>query len=114
MYKETMSVERFGQIRRFLRFDDKRTREFRLQTDHMAAFIDIWDLFILNCKKWYSPHECVTIDEQLVPFKGRCRFFQYISTKPGKYGIKIFWLCDSITTMASTEVFILVDNQVKK
>ena len=38
MYKATMSVERFEDIRRFLRFDDKRTREFRLQTDHMAAF----------------------------------------------------------------------------
>ena len=97
MYKATMSVERFEDIRRFLRFDDKRTREFRLQTDHMAAFRYIWDLFISNCKKWYSPHECVTIDEQLVPFKGRCKFLQYILTKPGKYGIKIFWLCDSIT-----------------
>ena len=97
MYKATMSVERFEDIRRFLRFDDKRTREFRLQTDHMAAFRYIWKLFISNCKKWYSPHECVTIDEQLVAFKGRCRFLQYIPTKPGKYGIKIFWLCDSIT-----------------
>ena len=28
MYKATMSVERFEDIRRFLTFDDKRTREF--------------------------------------------------------------------------------------
>ena len=72
--KATMSVERFEDIRRFLRFDNKRTREFRLQTGHMAAFRYIWDIFISNSKKWYSPHECVTVDEQLVPFKGRCRF----------------------------------------
>ena len=32
-----------------------------------------------------------------MPFKGRGRFLQYIPTKPGKYGIKIFWLCDSTT-----------------
>ena len=97
MYKATISVERFEDIRRFLTFDDKRTREFCLQTDHMAAFRYIWDLFISNCEKWYSPHKCVTIDEQLVPFKGQCRFLQYIPTKPGKCSIKIFWLYDSIT-----------------
>ena len=38
MYKATMSVKRFEDIRRFLRFDDKRTRKFCLQTDHMTAF----------------------------------------------------------------------------
>ena len=97
MYKAAMSVERFEDILRFLRFEDKRTREFHLQTDHMAAFGNIWDLFVSNFKKQHSPHECVAINEPLVPFKRRCRFLQYIPTKPGKYGIKIFWLCDSIT-----------------
>ena len=48
MYKETMSVERFEDIRRLLRFDHKRTRKFRLQTDQMAAFRYIWDLFVSN------------------------------------------------------------------
>ena len=96
-YKATMSVERFEDIRRFMRFDDKRTRAVRLQTDHMAAFRYIWHLFISNCSKWYYPSECVTIDEQLVPYRGRCKFIQYMPSKPGKYGIKIFWLCDSTT-----------------
>lgn len=95
IYKATMSVERFEEIRRFLRFDDKRTREFRLQTDHLAAFRYIWDLFIGNCRKSYRPSDCVTVDEQLVPFRGRCKFIQYMPAKPSKYGIKIFWVCDS-------------------
>ena len=51
MYKATKFVERFEEIRRFLRFEDKRTREFRLQTDHMAAFRYIWDLIISKCEK---------------------------------------------------------------
>ena len=38
IYKAAMSVERLEDIRRFLRFDDKRTKKFNLQTDHMAAF----------------------------------------------------------------------------
>ena len=92
-----MSKERFEDIRRFLRFDDKRTREFRLQTDQMAAFRFIRDLFTSNCTKWYCSHECVIIDEQLVLFKKQCRFLQYVPSKPGKYGIKSFWLFNSIT-----------------
>lgn len=38
MYKTTMGLSRFEEILRFLRFDDKRTQDYRLQTDHMAAF----------------------------------------------------------------------------
>ncbi len=35
------------------------------------------------------------MDEQLVPFRGRCSFIQYIQAKPDKYGLKLFWLVDS-------------------
>lgn len=55
----------------------------------------IWDLFIVNCKQRFVPNDCVTIDEQLLPFRGRCKFLQYTPSKPAKYGIKIFWLCDA-------------------
>ena len=34
-------------------------------------------------------------DEQLVTFRGRCPFHQYMPSKPGKYGIKIWAVCDS-------------------
>ena len=36
-------------------------------------------------------------DEQLCPFRGRCSFIQYIPTKPAKYGLKVFWICDAET-----------------
>ena len=94
MYKATMAVGRFEDIRRTLRFDDKRTRAFRLETDHMAAFRYVWDLFLVNCRQ-FIPSDCVTVDEQLVPFRGRCKFLQYMPSKPAKYGLKIFWVCDA-------------------
>ena len=37
----------------------------------------------------------MTVDEQLVPFKGNCPFTQYVKTKPAKYGIRIWWAVDS-------------------
>ncbi|XP_056880212.1 piggyBac transposable element-derived protein 4-like [Takifugu flavidus] len=95
IYKATMGVGRYENIRRFLRFDDRRTRALRLETDHMAAFRYVWECFLDKCRRRFIPSDCVTIDEQLVPFRGRCRFLQYMPSKPAKYGLKIFWMCDA-------------------
>lgn len=100
MYRATMSESRFQDLTRVLRFDDKRTRADRLKTDHMAAFRHVWDLFIKNCRRSLIPSENLTIDEQLVGFRGRCKFTQYMPNKPAKYGIKIFWLCDADSAYA--------------
>ncbi len=37
----------------------------------------------------------VTIDEAMIPFKGRLRFKQYMKDKPTKWGIKVFVLADA-------------------
>jgi len=34
------------------------------------------------------------VDEHLLVFRGKCPFRQYIPTKPGKYGIKVWVLAD--------------------
>ena len=44
------------------------------------------------------PGESLTVDEQLIPNRGRFIFRQYIPNKDRKYGIKMFWCCDSNTT----------------
>ena len=43
----------------------------------------------------FVPGPNLTVDEQLVMFRGRCVFHQYMPSKPGKYGIKIWAICDS-------------------
>lgn len=80
-----------------LRFDDKETRTSRKEKDPLAPIRDVWDLFERSLKRHYSPGHFLTIDEQLVPFRGRCKFRMYIPSKPDKYGLKIYWLCDSET-----------------
>ena len=100
MYRATKAVRRYEDIQKLLRFDDKRVRAVRLKTDHMAAFRHIWELFLSNCRTTFIPSECVTIDEQLVPFRGRCKFKQNMPIKLAKYGIKIFWWCDSFMPFA--------------
>ena len=56
---------------------------------------DIFEEFISNCGKYYIPGEYITIDEQLLGFRGRCSFRLYNSSKPAKYGINIIRVCDS-------------------
>jgi len=45
----------------------------------------------------FNPGRDVTVDEQLVPFKGRCKFKQYMPKKTAKYGLKI-WVISDVTT----------------
>lgn len=43
----------------------------------------------------------MTIDEKLGEFRGRYNFIQYITSKPAKYGIKVFALFDAKTYCTS-------------
>ncbi|KAF2884476.1 hypothetical protein ILUMI_21693 [Ignelater luminosus] len=65
----------FQEIMKFLRFDIRAFRRERLQHDKFALVSG----------------ENITVDEQLFPTKVRCRFTQYMSNKPDKFGIK-FWI----------------------
>lgn len=90
-YSDTMSRNRFQEILRFIRFDIKSTRPERLEQDKFALASEIWNRFISNCKSNFKPGANITVDEQLFPTKAKCRFTQYMSSKPDKFGIK-FWL----------------------
>jgi len=37
----------------------------------LSPIRELWDLFINNCKSNYTPGENLTIDEQLLGFKGK-------------------------------------------
>ncbi|CAK1591031.1 unnamed protein product [Parnassius mnemosyne] len=92
-----MNADRFDFLLRCLRFDDKTTRTERRASDKLAPFRQFWEAFISNCVKWYKPSSYITIDEQLVGFRGRCPFRMYIPNKPNKYGLKLIMMADSNT-----------------
>lgn len=93
----SMSEKRFRFLLRCLRFDNVNDRDERRETDKLAPFREVMTIFINNCQKYYTPGEFLTVDEQLVGFRGRCCFRQYIPSKPAKYGLKVFALVDSKT-----------------
>ncbi|CAK1591365.1 unnamed protein product [Parnassius mnemosyne] len=47
-------------------------------------------------KKNNKDQSQLIIDEQLYPYRGRFKFTQYIPSKPGNYGIKVWWICDAL------------------
>ncbi|KAK3874622.1 hypothetical protein Pcinc_020442 [Petrolisthes cinctipes] len=90
-----MSEDRFSFLISCLRFDDKDTREERRQTDRFAPIRKICYIFIEKFGKMYFPKETLTVDEQLLEFRGNCPFRMYIRSKPTKYGIKLDLINDS-------------------
>lgn len=97
IFRATMSKNRFSFLIKNLRFDDKATRNQRKESDKFCAIRDIWDKYVENCRNNYTPSEYLTVDEQLLGFRGRCPFRMYIPNKPDKYGIKIVMMCDAKT-----------------
>lgn len=93
-YRACMSCDRFEFLINNLRFDDKLTRNKRRESDKFAPIRDLWTSFTNNCKQNYKPGSYITIDEQLLGFRGRCPFRMYIPNKPDKYGIKLVMICD--------------------
>lgn len=96
-YRSTTSERRFKFVLNCLKFDDKETRAERRVNNKLAPISNIWEMLLTNCRNNYKPGSYLTIDEQLVGFRGRCPFRMYIPSKPNKYGIKVVMCCDSGT-----------------
>lgn len=95
IYRATMSQVRFKAILKYIRFDNANTRTERIAADKAAPISEIWLMLNANLAREYVPGESITVGEQLFPFRGRTRFTQYMASKPAKYGIKVWWVCDA-------------------
>ncbi|XP_062414083.1 piggyBac transposable element-derived protein 4-like isoform X2 [Pungitius pungitius] len=100
IFRATMPLKDFHAYSTLLRFDNRETRRERRASDKLAAVRDVWDAWVLRLPLLYNPGPEVTVDEQLVPFRGRCPFRQYMPSKPAKYGIKTWVACDARSSYA--------------
>lgn len=98
LYRAVLSERRFNFSLRCVRFDDTTDpveREARKKADKFTLFRSTFEKFVENCKKHYTPGDKMTVDEQLLAFRGNCPFWMYIPNKPAKHGIKIVMACDA-------------------
>ena len=52
-------------------------------------------MFLSGLRRCYNPSDTLTVDEQLVGYRGRIPGRTYMLSKPRKYGVKFFWICES-------------------
>ena len=69
-YRAVMSLVRFKFLLRCLQFDNWHTWEERKIHNKFAAVAEIWDIFLINLRLAYIPDDCITVDEQLVRYRG--------------------------------------------
>ncbi|KAJ7983499.1 hypothetical protein DPEC_G00377590 [Dallia pectoralis] len=100
IFRATMPLKVFYAYSSLLRFDDRETRPARRAVDKLAAVRELWDEWSARLPSLYNPGPDVTVDEQLVPFRGRCPFRQYMPSKPARYGIKAWVCCDARSSYA--------------
>ena len=88
MFNKTLSRRRFKEIMHFLCFHVKSERRQRVILDKFCLTSSLWKPFIENSQKAYVPSPYITVDEQLLPCKAKCRFIQYMPNEYDKFGIK--------------------------
>ena len=64
-------------------FDDANSQRRNRSEDKFQPIRDVFEQWDLNLRDAYTPGHNMTVDEQLVCFRGRCPFRQYIPSKPG-------------------------------
>lgn len=95
VFKAKMSFLRYQILLKLMRFDDRETRKDRKKKDRFAPNRALFEKFDNRCQDNYTLSDCVTIDETLRRFRGRCKFQLYMPQKPGKYGLLFRVLADA-------------------
>ena len=92
-----ISRDRFEQISRYLHFVDSDTLLSREDPgfSRLQRVDPIIDHLKDRFKSIYYPHCEVSIDEAMIPFKGRSSMKQYLPLKPVKRGFKVWVIADA-------------------
>lgn len=93
---DIMPVKRFEQIKQYLHFCDNSQQIKKGQDgyDPLFKIRAIFDYIRKVCQS-VEPTEYQSVDEMMIPFKGRLSFKQYMPKKPTKWGIKVFCRCST-------------------
>jgi len=92
---DVMSRNRFSDITRYLHFNDNNKATTNRDDPQHDRYFKVRPLLTMlreSCLKIKS-EEKMSIDEQMIPFKGRNSLRQYIPKKPKKWGFKVIARC---------------------
>lgn len=98
-FGKTMKRDRFMQILRYLHFSDSDLAPQPGDANFTILYKvnAIMSKFVDKMVDQYVPKRQLSVDEVMVPFKGRLSFKQYMPAKPTKWGIKMWALAEADT-----------------
>ncbi|XP_070836495.1 large ribosomal subunit protein uL3 isoform X1 [Chaetodon trifascialis] len=100
IFPAVMTRRKFEKISSVIRFDDKLSRPRRLKESKMAAIGLVWEKWEPQLQRMYNPGVDICVDERMVPYRGHCRFLQYMPNNKPHYGIKLWVACDARSSYA--------------
>ena len=104
--RDVISRDRFFQIHRYLHYCD----ESSIPSRHSVDFDRLYKIRLLldhlqsRFREEYVPDQEMSIDECMVPFRGRLAFRQYHKDKPIKWGVKVWLLAESKTGILNIDL----------
>lgn len=99
---DNMSYARFCAIRRYLHFVDNDKND---STDKLQKLRPVLDHLKQVFRNAIDPNEHLSIDEMIIPFKGKSAVKQYIRGKPHPWGYKVWVLATSFGYVLDFEVY---------
>ncbi len=92
-----ISKNRFFEIQRYLHFVDNRSLQPRTSEhyDKLGKIRPIIDILCNRFSSTYHLHREISVDEAMIPFKGRSTMKQYMPKKPIRRGLKVWTLADA-------------------
>ena len=92
IFHETFLLKRFQLLLRYLHFVNDEDAD---NDDHLRKIRPLLEMLRTSFRKTYMPKQNILVDESLMLFKGRLLMKQYIPLKRARFGIKIFFVCES-------------------
>jgi hypothetical protein len=95
--REHFTRDRFLAILAFLHLNDseKQVTVGQPGYDPLFKVRPLLDLLSPLFESQFDTYQQLSVDEAMIPFKGRLGFKQYMKDKPTKWGIKVFVLADA-------------------
>jgi len=95
IFPRTVSRNRFESVWQAWNFSDNSQ-----QTQDSGWLFKIWPMyeyFVQKFRSVYSPKQELSLDEAMIPWRGRLKFRTYNSGKTTKYGVLMRMVCESLS-----------------
>ena len=106
-FGQSMSRDRWLTILQFLHYSNNETADAADKVNKIRPLIT---LLTRRFQEVYTPSSHISIDEELVAWKGRLSFRQFIPSKRARFGIKVFALCEDSGYLYNFVVYVGKDN----